>query len=87
MLKRLFLILPALLPLPLQAVSLRIAAAADLVYCLDDLNALFKKQHPQADVKLLYESSTFGTRVGVGGGMVEGNVGRGNGGVLGCCGR
>ncbi|MEW6611245.1 MAG: molybdate ABC transporter substrate-binding protein [Pseudomonadota bacterium] len=57
MLKRLFLILLALLPLPLQAESLRIAAAADLVYCLDDLNALFKKQHPQADVKLSTGSS------------------------------
>jgi len=34
-----------------QSQSLTIAAASDLAYCMDDLNAEFRRQHPDADLK------------------------------------
>ncbi len=37
--------------------TLTIAAAADLTLCLDDLNAAFKKSHPDADLKSTTGSS------------------------------
>ncbi len=37
--------------LPLRAESLSIAAASDLVYCLDELHAAFRKAHPDVDLK------------------------------------
>ena len=39
------------------AETVSIAAAADLVYCLDDMNAAFKKAHPDADLKVSSGSS------------------------------
>ncbi len=39
------------------AESVSIAAAADLTYCLDDINAAFKKTHPAADLKVSSGSS------------------------------
>ncbi len=39
------------------AESVSIAAAADLAYCLDDINAAFKKTHPGADLKVSSGSS------------------------------
>ena len=39
------------------AETVSIAAAADLVYCLDDLNAAFRKVHPGADLKVSTGSS------------------------------
>ncbi len=39
------------------AETLTVAAASDLTYCLDDLNAAFKRTHPQADVKSTTGSS------------------------------
>ncbi len=35
----------------LRAETLTVAAASDLVYCLEELNAAFRKTHPQADLK------------------------------------
>jgi molybdate transport system substrate-binding protein len=53
--------LPAILVLALPArsepQSLSVAAAADLVYCLADLDAGFAKRHPEADVKVSTGSS------------------------------
>ena len=44
--------------------SVSIAAAADLSYCLDDINAAFKKAHPGADLKVSFGSSgNFTTQV------------------------
>lgn len=46
------------------AESVSIAAAADLSYCLDDLNAAFKKTHPGADLKVSSGSSgNFATQI------------------------
>lgn len=39
------------------AKDLLIAAAADLVYCLNDLNAAFKKEHPEAIINVSNGSS------------------------------
>lgn len=39
------------------AETVSIAAAADLAYCLDDMNAAFKKTHPDADLKVSSGSS------------------------------
>ncbi|MBV8659492.1 MAG: molybdate ABC transporter substrate-binding protein [Burkholderiales bacterium] len=54
-------LLPALLALLLIPVALAqeltIAAAADLSYCLDDLNATFKQSHPGIDIKVSTGSS------------------------------
>ena len=36
----------------LRAEALTVAAASDLVYCLEELNAAFRKMHPQADLKV-----------------------------------
>jgi len=41
----------------LRAGELSIAAAADLVYCLDDLNAAFEKAHPGTEVKAVTGAS------------------------------
>lgn len=44
--------------------SISIAAAADLSYCLDDINAAFKKAHPGADLKVSSGSSgNFATQI------------------------
>ncbi len=46
------------------AESLSVAAAADLTYCLDDMNAAFKKSHPDADIKVSSGSSgNFATQI------------------------
>lgn len=46
------------------AETVSVAAAADLVYCLDDLNAVFKKSHPDADLKVTTGSSgNFATQI------------------------
>ena len=46
------------------AESVSIAAAADLSYCLDDINAAFKKAHPGADLKVSSGSSgNFTTQI------------------------
>jgi molybdate transport system substrate-binding protein len=55
---RLFQVLLAFtLAIDVQAQELRIAAAADLVYCLQDLDAAFKQQNPDADIKVSSGSS------------------------------
>lgn len=43
--------------LPLRADSLSVAAASDLVYCLEELNAAFRKAHPQVDLKSITGAS------------------------------
>jgi molybdate transport system substrate-binding protein len=43
--------LPAL-PAPLLAAPLLIAAAADLSYCIDDIAAAFRKEVPDAEIKI-----------------------------------
>lgn len=49
---------------PVRAESLAVAAAADLTYCLDDLNAAFKKTHADADIKVSSGSSgNFATQI------------------------
>lgn len=41
-----------------------VAAASDLVYCLDDLNAAFKKTHAEAEIKVSSGSSgNFATQI------------------------
>ena len=41
-----------------------VAAAADLTYCLEDLNAAFKKTHPEAEIKVSSGSSgNFATQI------------------------
>ena len=46
------------------AESVSIAAAADLTYCLDDINTAFKKAHPGADLKVSSGSSgNFTTQI------------------------
>ena len=46
------------------AETVSIAAAADLVYCLDEMNAAFKKAHPDADLKVASGSSgNFATQI------------------------
>ena len=46
------------------AESASIAAAADLTYCLEDINAAFKKAHPGADLKVSSGSSgNFTTQI------------------------
>lgn len=37
---------------PIQAAPLLVAAASDLAYCIDELAAAFRKEAPEADVKL-----------------------------------
>ena len=51
--------------LPLRAdQTVSVAAAADLTYCLDDLNAAFKKAHADADIKVSSGSSgNFATQI------------------------
>jgi len=44
--------------------TVSIAAAADLVYCLDEMNAAFKKSHPDADLQVASGSSgNFATQI------------------------
>lgn len=43
--------------LPLRAESLSVAAASDLVYCLEELNAAFRKAHPRVDLKSMTGAS------------------------------
>ena len=54
-------VLPALFALLfahlVAAQELTIAAAADLTYCLEDLNAGFRQMHPDADIKVSTGSS------------------------------
>jgi molybdate transport system substrate-binding protein len=50
--KLLILLLACLVALPLQAAPLLVAAAADLSYCIDDIAAAFRKEVPQASVKI-----------------------------------
>lgn len=46
------------------AETVSIAAAADLTYCLDDMNAAFKKAHPGAEIKVSSGSSgNFATQI------------------------
>lgn len=46
------------------AESVSIAAAADLTYCLEDINAAFKKAHPGAELKVSTGSSgNFATQI------------------------
>lgn len=46
------------------AESISVAAAADLAVCLDDMNAAFKKAHPDADIKVSSGSSgNFTTQI------------------------
>ena len=44
-------------PAARAAEAVTIAAAADLAYCLEDINAAFKKAHPGADLKVSSGSS------------------------------
>lgn len=53
----LFLLLGAILALPLQAQPLLVAAASDLTYCIDELVAAFAKQTPGARVKVALGAS------------------------------
>ena len=51
-------------PFPARAETVSIAAAADLAYCLDDMNAAFRKAHPDADLKVASGSSgNFATQI------------------------
>jgi molybdate transport system substrate-binding protein len=43
--------------LPVRADSLSVAAASDLVYCLEELNAAFRKAYPQVDLKSMTGAS------------------------------
>lgn len=43
--------------LPARAESLSVAAASDLVYCLEELNAAFRRTHPGIDLKVSTGSS------------------------------
>ncbi len=46
------------------AESVSIAAAADLAYCLEDINTAFKKSHPDVDLKVASGSSgNFATQI------------------------
>lgn len=56
-LSKLLLLLSLLCTLPASAQTLYIAAASDLVFCLDELNIAFKKQMPSADLKVTAGSS------------------------------
>ncbi len=50
------------------AETLSVAAAADLAICLDDMNAAFKRSHPDADIKVSSGSSgNFATQIKNGG--------------------
>ena len=40
-----------------SAQTLYVAAASDLVYCLEDINQQFKRQYPQAQIKVTTGSS------------------------------
>ncbi len=44
-------------PATRAAETVSVAAAADLAYCLDDINAAFKKTHPGVDLKVASGSS------------------------------
>jgi molybdate transport system substrate-binding protein len=50
--KVLLLLLATMLTLPALARPLLLAAASDLAYCIDDLAAAFRKQAPEAEVKV-----------------------------------
>lgn len=54
---RLILILLAAFTVELRAGELSVAAASDLVYCLEELHAAFKKEHPDIDLKTSTGSS------------------------------
>ncbi len=55
---------PLATPAAHAADSVSIAAAADLVYCLDDLDAAFKQAHPDADLRVSTGSSgNFTTQI------------------------
>ena len=54
---RLLLLLALLCALPASAQTLYIAAASDLVFCLDEMNAAFRKLAPAADLKVTAGSS------------------------------
>lgn len=49
---KLILLLTALLALPARAGPLLVAAASDLSYCIEELNAAFARQAPQAEIKV-----------------------------------
>ncbi|MFZ4683443.1 MAG: substrate-binding domain-containing protein, partial [Terrimicrobiaceae bacterium] len=54
---RLILLLMAAFALNLRAGELSIAAASDLVYCLEELHAAFSKEHPEIELKTSTGSS------------------------------
>lgn len=58
-------VLAAFTPATVRAAeSVSIAAAADLVYCLEEINAAFKQAHPGADLKVSSGSSgNFTTQI------------------------
>ena len=53
----LLLLLSLLCALPARAQTLYIAAASDLVFCLDEMNTAFRRQAPKADLKVTAGSS------------------------------
>ena len=61
----LFVLVSVILLAPARAEqTVSVAAAADLTYCLGDLNASFKKTHPEADIKVSSGSSgNFATQI------------------------
>lgn len=50
--KLLVIVFATMLALPASAASLFVAAASDLAYCIDDLAAAFRKEAPEAEVKV-----------------------------------
>jgi molybdate transport system substrate-binding protein len=54
---KLIVLLTALLALPARAEALLVAAASDLSYCMDELGAAFRKQAPQAELKVSLDAS------------------------------
>lgn len=50
--KLLVIVFATMLALPASAASLFVAAASDLAYCIDDLAAAFRKEAPEAQVKV-----------------------------------
>lgn len=50
--KLLVILFATLLALPATAAPLLVAAASDLVYCIDELAAAFRKEAPEAEVKI-----------------------------------
>jgi molybdate transport system substrate-binding protein len=55
--KAIVVLLSAVLSTFAVAGELHVAAAADLVYCLEDIDAAFKQQNPDADIKVSTGSS------------------------------